>query len=304
MDLQTFKNTEKAEKIIQAIEKDGAVIVEDALSSEQMDLLIAESDQMLSTSENCDGIFHGYKTKRVGALIAKSQICREMAVDPIVLAVMDHFLLPGCSEYQINLTQLISIGPGEKEQILHPDEGLFHYDHPGQEAMINVMWAVDDFTIENGATRVAPGSHKWPRDRMPEAHEITQAEMKKGSYFIYLGSAVHGGGANKSKACRTGIVMSYCLGWLRQAENQYLSVPKEMVKDFPERLQRLLGYFVHIPNLGSVDGIDPFEYVNGLQQEKIQFKDFMGEEEQAILDAHYNDTDAKAWSDLKKKEVA
>lgn len=304
LNIKRFKSTDNSNKVILAIEEDGGVIIEDALTEDQMQQLDEDTANMLDDAENCDGIFHGYKTKRVGALIKKSKICQDMAVDPIVLDVMDHFLLPSCSDYQINLTQLISIGPGEKEQILHPDEGLFPFDHPGEEAMINVMWAVDDFTIENGATRIAPGSHKWSRDRMPESDEVTQAVMKKGSYFIYLGSAVHGGGANRSVASRRGIVMSYCLGWLRQSENQYLSVPTEVVKTLPERLQKLLGYFVHIPNLGSIDGADPLEYINGANRGKVQFKDFMGEKEQEILDAHYNQTDTAAWSDLKKKEDA
>lgn len=300
MNIQKFNHNEDPKKIIAAIEKDGAVIVEGVLTGEDLALLDRETNQLLEQVEKCQGIFHGYQTKRVGGLVAKSKISQKMALDPIVLGVMDHFLLPNCSDYQINLTQLISIGPEEKQQILHPDEGLFPYVHSSDhQSMINVMWAVDDFTKENGATRVAPGSHLWNRSRSANPEEVTQAEMPRGSYLIYLGSTVHGGGANQTKQYRRGIVMSYCLGWLRQAENQYLSVPMEVARTLPERLQQLLGYFVHKPNLGAVDGNDPIWLLQG-RSEKISFKDFMTKEAQALLDQHYQDEDSAAWSDLKK----
>jgi len=300
MQIQKFNHNADPRKIIAAIEKDGAVIVEGALTGEDLDLLDRETTQLLDQVDKCQGIFHGFETKRVGGLIAKSRISQKMATDPIVLDVMDHFLLPNCSEYQINLTQLISIGPEEKQQILHPDEGLFPYEHSREhQSMINVMWAVDDFTKENGATRVVPGSHAWDRDRTALPEEITQAEMPRGSYLIYLGSTVHGGGANQTNSYRRGIVMSYCLGWLRQAENQYLSVPKEIARTLPERLQRLLGYFVHKPNLGAVDGNDPIWLLQG-KAEKTSFKDFMTTEAQALLDMHYSNEDSASWSDLKK----
>ena len=301
MKIQRFYSDADPKKVIAAIEKDGAVIIEEALQGTALNNLEKQTEELLSYTDSCDGIFHGYNTKRAGGLISKLSAAPRMAVDPVVMDVMDHFLLPACSDYQINLTQLISIGPGEKQQILHPDEGLFPFDSGENQAMINVMWAVDDFTIENGATRVVPGSHIWPRDRKAEPHEIVQAEMKKGSYLVYLGSTVHGGGENKSDQSRKGIVISYCLGWLRQAENQYLCVPQEFAKQLPEKLQRLLGYFVHKPNLGAVEGVDP---INLLKKEGAgvgnAFKDFMTPEAQQLLDQHYKEEDSAGWSDLKK----
>ena len=88
-----------------------------------------------------------------------------MSVDPRILAVMDAFLLKSCRAYQLNLTQAIQIGPGEPQQLIHADDLMFSFEHPGREAMINCMWAVDEFTKENGATLLVPGSHKWRRDR-------------------------------------------------------------------------------------------------------------------------------------------
>jgi ectoine hydroxylase-related dioxygenase (phytanoyl-CoA dioxygenase family) len=132
-----------------------------------------------------------------------------MSVDPRIRVIMDEFLLKSCRAYQLNLTQAIQIGPGEPQQLIHADDLMFSFEHPGREAMINCMWAVDEFAKENGATLLVPGSHKWPRDRIPEAHEITQGAMPKGSVLIYFGSLLHAGGANRTDKPRTGIVISY-----------------------------------------------------------------------------------------------
>ena len=198
---------------------------------------------LLDATAPCQGNFYGFATKRLSGLIAKSKTCRQMAVEPVILAVMDKFLLRNCRAYQLNLTQAIQIGPGEPQQLIHADDLMFSFEHPGREAMINCMWAVDDFTKENGATLLVPGSHRWPRDRVPEPHEITQGEMRKGSVLIYFGSLLHAGGANRTDKPRTGVVISYCLGWLRQAENQYLAVPPDIARGFAGRAATALGIF-------------------------------------------------------------
>ena len=214
-----------------------------------------------------------------------------MAIHPVILAVMDEFLLRGCRQYQLNLTQAIQIGPGEPQQIMHPDDPLFPFVHPGYEAMINCMWTVDEFTSENGATNVVPGSHKWERaglipEREPIQDEITQGIMPAGSVLIYFGSLLHCGGANRTAKSRTGVVLSYCQGWLRQSENQYLAVPLEVAKTLPERLQRLLGYFVHEPNLGQLEGRDPIELLQGKTIVNAGFEEFLPAELRPLLDQH------------------
>jgi ectoine hydroxylase-related dioxygenase (phytanoyl-CoA dioxygenase family) len=222
----------------------------------------------------------------MSGIMGKSEASHTMALSPTILGVMDHFLLKNCLEYQLNLTQAIQIWPGEKAQIIHTDELLFPFDHPGSQAMINCMWAVDDFTAENGATHVVPGSHKWPQDRQPEAHEIVQGEMPAGSVLIYFGGLLHGGGGNRTTKPRTGLVISYCLGWLRQAENHYLALPLARVRAFPKRLQRLLGYFVHEPNLGCVEGQDPIRLVEGDSIVNGRFEEFMPEGIKPVLEEH------------------
>ena len=289
--VQTVRPDEKVEVINSILERDGCIVIENVLDRHGLDRLKGELGPHFEETPNCNGDFYGHATKRLSSLIAKSTLCRQMAIHPVILAAMDEFLLRGCRQYQLNLTQAIQIGPGEPQQIMHPDDPLFPFVHPGYEAMINCMWAVDEFTAENGATNIVPGSHKWERvglipEREPVQDEITQGVMPAGSVLIYFGSLLHCGGANRSAKPRTGIVLSYCQGWLRQSENQYLAVPLEIAKTLPERLQRLLGYFVHEPNLGQLEGRDPIELLQGKTIVNAGFEEFLPAELQPLLDQH------------------
>lgn len=289
--VQKVRPDEKLEVINRTLERDGCIVIENVLDKQGLERLKGELGPHFEETPNCTGDFYGHATKRLSSLIAKSTLCRSMAIHPVILAVMDEFLLKGCRQYQLNLTQAIQIGPGEPQQIMHPDDPLFPFVHPGYEAMINCMWAVDEFTSENGATNVVPGSHKWERvglipEREPLQDEITQGVMPAGSVLIYFGSLLHCGGTNMSAKPRTGVVLSYCQGWLRQSENQYLAVPLDIAKSLPERLQRLLGYFVHEPNLGQIEGRDPIELLQGKTIVNAGFEEFLPAELQPLLDEH------------------
>jgi hypothetical protein len=271
---------------LQILDTDGCIVIENLISKADVQNIKAELAPHFQKTSLCHDDFFGYKTKRLSGLITKSTVCQSMSIHPTILSVMDEFLLRSCGEYQLNLTQAISIGPDEPEQIIHPDDPMFPFVHPGTEAMINCMWAIDDFTVENGATQVIPGSHKWPKDRVPSSDEITQGAMSAGSVLIYFGSLLHGGGANKTQAPRTGIVLSYNLGWLKQAENSFLAVPQDFAARLPERLQRLLGYFVHMPNLGCVEGQNPIRLLKNEDIESIGFEAFLPEEVKPLLQEH------------------
>lgn len=282
---------ETSSKVINEIlEKDGCIVILDVLSTTELTRLKNEINPHLQETPNCAGDFYGYKTKRVSSLVAKSSICRDIVINPIMLAIMDGFLLRSCKEYQLNLTQAIQIGPGEPQQMIHPDDSMFPFSlASNEEKMINCMWAVDDFTKDNGATHIVPGSHKWEREnllpiRQPEPQEIIQGVMPAGSVLVYFASLLHGGGANKTSQPRIGVVTSYCLGWLRQSENQYLSVPQDMAKTFPIRLQKLLGYFVHEPNLGQVEGQNPIELLKSENITNKRFEEFLSEEAKPYLE--------------------
>jgi ectoine hydroxylase-related dioxygenase (phytanoyl-CoA dioxygenase family) len=282
----TVRASVGATVINEILEKDGCIVIEGVLGARDVETLAAELAPHFDEVPNCAGDFYGYVTKRVSGLAAKSPVCQSMIINPAILAVMDHFLLKGCRGYHLNLTQAIRIGPGEPQQVIHRDDLMFNFAHPEFEAMINTMWAVDDFTKENGATHVVPGSHKWALDRQAQPHEEAQGVMKRGSVLIWLGSLQHGGGANRTDKTRTGIVHSYSLGWLRQAEPQYLAVPLEIAKTLPEKLQRVLGYFVHEPNLGSVEGQDPIGILTGALAVNGHFREFLPEEVRPLLAEH------------------
>ena len=249
-----------ADIAMEILQRDGAVIYENLLDVEVMDQIQTEFDQYLQRASNGEGEFWGFKTKRFGALVAKSRTFAEQcAPHPALLAVMDQLLLPRCERYQLHVTMMTHIGPNETPQILHRDDGLLPFAHPGPEAICNTMWAMTDFTKENGATSVILGSHLWDDERAPqESDEITQAVMSKGSCMLYVGSVWHGGSANTTKdEWRSGLIAGYSLGWLRQEENMYLAVPPSVAKDLPEHVQHLIGYKIHGGFLGWVEGQDP-----------------------------------------------
>ena len=164
-------------------------------------------------------------------------------MNSIILNGARTFLAPYCETIQLHLTQLIRIMPGQKVQALHRDRLAWGgFLKPDLEPQFNTIWAVTDFTKENGATQVVPGSNRWDPTRETVPEEIRYAEMKAGSVLVYSGSVIHGGGANTSDMDRMGLNITYTLGWLRQEENQYLSCPPEIARDFDPELQALLGY--------------------------------------------------------------
>jgi ectoine hydroxylase-related dioxygenase (phytanoyl-CoA dioxygenase family) len=258
--LETIGPRASAETAMAILERDGAMIYERLLDDATMDRIQADLAPFHARSHVGEGEFWGFKTKRVGALVAKSRTFAEtVAPHPVVLAVMDKLLGPRCERYHLHVTQSVNIGPGEKAQILHRDDTLLPFVRPGPQVLCNTMWALTDFTAEVGATRVIPGSHVWPDDRLPgDQDPIVQAVMPRGSVLIYVGSLWHGGGANRSSdQWRAGMICGYSLGWLRQEENQYLAVPPIIARTLPEHVQHLIGYKIHGGFLGWVEGQDP-----------------------------------------------
>lgn len=231
------------QEILDALEADGALIIDDAMSPGLLDRLRGEIMPYVDATPVGMDDFTGRHTTRTGALAARSAACRDLIMDARITAACEAFLLPFADRYQLHLTQLIRIRPGQDVQPLHRDRlawGGFLRDDI--EPQLNTIWAVTDFTQANGATRVVPGSHRWEGARKAEESEIGYAEMRAGSVLLYSGSVIHSGGANVSDGDRMGLNITYCLGWLRQEENQYLACPPEIAKDFPPELRAMLGY--------------------------------------------------------------
>jgi ectoine hydroxylase-related dioxygenase (phytanoyl-CoA dioxygenase family) len=243
--------------IASALAEDGAVIVEELLDEELLERFNAELEPLLATaSSDHDGKFvneaiawfFGAQTRHVTGVAGKSSVfAREILPHPVYLAVCDTVLAPSCASYVLNVAHVLDRGPGSEQQYLHRDEVVWvHMPRPHPEIQLASVIALVDFTADNGATRVVPGSHRWPGDRQPTNDELVPAAMRAGSAVIYLGSTIHAGGANETAdERRRGMHVSYCAGWLRTEENQYLAVPIDVVRGLPRRSQELLGYTAH-----------------------------------------------------------
>ncbi len=244
MSLQTLAPDSKASEIVTAMQQDGACIVRDVLDPETLARLDADLAPWIDRSQPGADDFTGRFTKRTGALIARCPECRPLVTHALILKAANGLLGPYCERIQLHLTQTIDLLPGQERQILHRDRLAWggHLPKP-IEPQFNTLWALTDFTEENGATHLIPGSQDWPLDRNPKSqNESIQAVMSRGSVLCYSGTVIHGGGANRSDAPRIGLNITYCLSWLRQEENQFLSCPPNIAKDLEPELTDLLGY--------------------------------------------------------------
>jgi len=270
MEIVRFTKDALADDVCEVIERDDCVVIEDMVSQEQMDALIAVILPYVDTTPFCEEGFSGSNTRRTSALFAKSFHTASLVEQPLFLAAADRFLaaeFPMMSgskrtlvkpSIQISVTQAIEISPGQAAQDLHRDDGMYHTYHPGPDSLLQTLYAGTDFTVENGATMAIPGSHKWDMDRLPKVEEAIPVEMRRGSGLLYVGSMYHGGGANKTRdERRLAIAVSFTQGHRRQEENQYLVVPLEIVRQYPKHIQDLLGYKISTPYCGWVEMNEP-----------------------------------------------
>ncbi len=242
--------------LAERLDRDGYVIIEE-LAVPLAALARKELEAHVDAAPYGHDVFLGYRTKRLGGLLAKSGAARELALEATVLELADRLLLPHCARYQLNFSGIMHLAPGAEAQPLHRDGLIYPFLHPHPATIMPAMWALTDFSARNGATRVVPGSHRWDHDREPREDEIVAAEMPAGSVLLYTSGVLHGAGDNLSDGVRTGLSLHYALGWLRQEENQYLVNPPEVAREYPEKLQRLIGYDYGGPFLGFAYGDDP-----------------------------------------------
>ncbi len=246
MPLESFDRSVASERVIAALRRDGAVIVREQVGAEVAAAVLRELREPFDTEGTLQqSDFNGYKTLRLGRVLALSRTAAELVGHPRVLEVADAILLAHCLNYRIGSLTAIEVCPGEGEQRLHADDVIYPIRMPGMELQLSALWALDDFSAENGATRVVLGSHERRSLVPPPVDDVVQAVMPRGSLLLYLGSTLHGGGANRTGRPRAGLVNTYALGWLRQEENQYLQVPRELAESYSESIQCLLGYQSH-----------------------------------------------------------
>lgn len=286
MSLQHLSINSTPDELAEAVRQDGGAIVKNFLGTDLLARIRSTLFDMLESAPNgVDEYFAGTQTRRMSRLFARTDFMAEVALHPLYLGAARSILqtpikiwsgenqIDLAPDIQVGVTQAIQIRPGQGLQPLHRDDSVWLWRHTsyGREARFQVMIAVSDFTEENGATVVIPGSHKWDDERMPRQEEAIPAVMAAGDALFFIGSTYHGGGKNASDAPRTGLTMSYDLAILRQEENQYLMLPIERVKSFSEELQRLLGWTYGTTFAGFVERDGQMSDPNEL----LKMKDFL-----------------------------
>lgn len=267
--IQTVDPSTSTDAIEEILNRDGCIIVRERFDTAAIDSLMDELRPHVDRRATGNEDFVGRHTKRLPTLIAKSPRVGDFFADDRVLAIVDRFLGPYCDRFTLSNNSLFVIGPNETPQSLHRDDLLFPFEHPTTRSChVTVMCAMTDFTAENGATRIVPGSHLWDDERKPTEEETVQAVMSKGSIGVVLGATYHGGSANTTaNEWRVGMFAGYILGWLRQEQNFYLTVPPEIAKTLPEKVARLIGYQLHRPFLGYVHDLqDPYVLLEGYEE--------------------------------------
>lgn len=274
------------------LRRTGLAIIEGALSPKQLSSVRAQLDGWFAVAPTGEGRLFGQRTRRFGGVLAKAPATAALVAHPAILGAINDLLkgplsAPTCDAIELNLIQAIAIEPGEPAQILHRDEALWPVTLP-YEIMANVMWVLDDFTRENGATRAIPGSHRWDRARIPKLGESVPLVAPAGSAIVWLGGVLHGGGENRSNAIRHGLVISYRLAWLAPAEKMLLSVPPDCARKLPREVQRLMGYQLHRPNLGWVEGHDPIRWLHGEVVDLAPCADNLNPASEALIDTIFS----------------
>lgn len=248
-------------ELAEILDRDGAVIIEGLLSPEVVARINAEVAVAVGKASPEDPVFNPMAREFLGAFTTSVAgvpgISPTFAVEamchPVLLGLAEALLGPHCARFQLNLGQIVERGPGSVDQWLHRDEGVWvDVPKPSPELQLASVIALVDFTQSNGATLVVLGSHRWP-DRAgpmadqiePSAEQIAYAEMSAGSAVVYSGGVIHGGGANKTSIARRAVHLSYCLGWLRTEENNFLSIPPTVAAGLPRQAQEVLGYSIY-----------------------------------------------------------
>jgi len=269
-----------ADEYLERYHRDGFVILRDVLSAPESDALRAALQPYLELDFHGRNNFEGERTQRVYSLVGRGAVFERTAEHATVLELVDTLLQPG---YLLTASQAICIHPGETPQPLHYDDTFYALPRPRPAVSVSTIWALDDFTADNGGTEVIPGSHLWGDDRIAKVYktdpdipldqtlaaQLTPVEMSAGSLILFAGTLLHRGGANRSSAMRRAFSHQYCEPWARQQENFTVSIPRERARQMSPRLRQLLGYSIHPPFMGQLAGRHPEkaladDYVNSL----------------------------------------
>ncbi|MEJ5979135.1 phytanoyl-CoA dioxygenase family protein [Novosphingobium sp. PS1R-30] len=250
---------------------------------EELDQDIAE--RFLDTPF-CEGGFYGTRTKRFGKLLIRAAHARLLAEQPAIVAIARDLLEPHCDTIQLNVCQAIEVHPGEIAQVPHRDQDMWHGPKGTHEYLLNVMWPMTPFREANGATRLWPRSHGEAALAPPPSKAGVAIECEPGDALLFLGSTLHGAGANTTTTPRRAIVTGYSLGWLKPYENPWLAYPPDVARHFPASLAALAGYSQHRPNLGNVDGQCPSRLLEPDIEDHVAAIDALTPDQQAMVAEH------------------
>jgi len=250
---------ELAQSVAKRVDAEGYVIITGVLDEARCRALVEEVDRVERSFDIAYGQneFEGFQTRRIFNLIARGPSFRDLVINETVLDSVEAVLGEG---FLLSGTTSMHIGPGETPQLLHADDGMITLPRPHPATMVTTLWALTEFTKDNGATRFIPGSHKRPAivPSPEEESEVVCAEMPAGSVLVMHASLWHGGGTNStSDVERYGLSIQYVAGWCRQQQNLMLGTPLDVVASYPRRLQELIGYSMYKNVMGHVNREHP-----------------------------------------------
>jgi ectoine hydroxylase-related dioxygenase (phytanoyl-CoA dioxygenase family) len=265
---------------------EGYCVIPDLIPAETVAALDNDLAEDFRETPFCTGGFYGERTKRFGRLLTRSGIAADLVGHELVLAIVHSILSPWCDTIQLNLTQALALHPGAPPQLPHRDQDMWRGAVGEMEYLVNVMWPFTRYTARNGATVVWPRSHgRHALEPEPPIGEVP-IELEPGSALLFLGSTLHGAGGNASDEVRRGAIVSYCLGWLKPYENQWLAYPPNVARTFDRELAALVGYVQHRPNLGNYEGQCPSILLEGSVPRRISAVDAL-RPDQAELVSEY-----------------
>lgn len=278
--------TDAASDTLRQLREHGYAVIKDVLPRSTLADLDADLADAFAHTPFCQGGFYGERTKRFGRLLARSPYAAALVMHADILAVATEILGPWCDCLQLNLTQAIALHPGALPQLPHRDQDMWRGAIGETEYLLNVMWPFTPYRERNGTTLIWPDSHgSKALDPNPDTQPIA-VEMDPGDALIFLGSTLHGAGGNRSFTTRRGAIVSYCLGWLKPYENQWLAYPPETARDFTPDLAQLVGYRQHRPNLGNYEGQCPSILLMGQHDQPIGAVDALRPDQQDLIEAH------------------
>lgn len=247
----------KLEHWANRLSADGYVIIPDLVDPTLIASIDEDFREPFAKTPFSQGGFFGSRTVRFGRGLIRSRHAAALVQHKLILGLAEGALGPWCDGIQLNLTQGIAVHPGAPAQIPHRDQDMWRGPKGQVEYMVNVIWPFTRFTEENGATLVWRGSHKADEQEIVSDEVRIAAEMEPGSALVFLGSTLHGQGANQSKDVRRGFAVAYSLSWLKAYENQFLAYPPEVARDFPPELAALVGYRQLPHNLNNFEAQSP-----------------------------------------------